>query len=108
MGASTERPTSYPPNVIYFSNDQEAFHVDSTTSSEWGPGPPLYLMVAVKDTGIGISQEGQMKLFERFRFVHHISYLCNALTDRQRQATPKTQENYGGSGLGLFISRKCE
>lgn len=46
-------------------------------------------MVAVKDSGIGISTENQVKLFERFR-----------------QATPKTQENYGGSGLGLFISRK--
>ncbi|KAH5157101.1 hypothetical protein HBH69_082310 [Parastagonospora nodorum] len=89
MGASVERPTSYPPNVIYFNQDQESFHIDSTMSSEWGSGDPLYLMVAVKDTGIGISAEGQAKLFERFR-----------------QATPKTQENYGGSGLGLFISRK--
>jgi hypothetical protein len=71
MGASTQRPTSYPPNVIYFSQDEEedSFHIDSTKSSEWGEGGPLYLMVAVKDTGIGISQEGQLKLFERFRFV---------------------------------------
>ncbi|KAF2128604.1 two component histidine kinase 1 [Dothidotthia symphoricarpi CBS 119687] len=89
MGASTERPTSYPPNVIYFSHEKESFHVDSTMSTEWGGGASFYLMVAVKDTGIGISQEGQAKLFERFR-----------------QATPKTQEKYGGSGLGLFISRK--
>jgi signal transduction histidine kinase len=69
MGASVERPTSYPPNVIYFNQDQDSFHIDSTMSSEWGTGDPLYLMVAVKDTGIGISTEGQAKLFERFRLV---------------------------------------
>ncbi|KAL5422769.1 hypothetical protein PMIN04_004436 [Paraphaeosphaeria minitans] len=89
MGASVERPSSYPPNVIFFGNDNDAFHIDSTKTSEWGGGPVMYLMVAVKDTGIGINKEGQAKLFERFR-----------------QATPKTQEKYGGSGLGLFISRK--
>nr|AAR99466.1 two component histidine kinase 1 [Plenodomus lingam] len=89
VGASAERPTSYPPNVIFFSQEKEAFHIDSTMTSEWGSGDALYLMVAVRDTGIGISKEGQEKLFERFR-----------------QATPKTQERYGGSGLGLFISRK--
>ncbi|KAF2854285.1 two component histidine kinase 1 [Plenodomus tracheiphilus IPT5] len=89
VGASVERPTSYPPNVIFFSEEKETFHIDSTMTSEWGSGDALYLMVAVKDTGIGISKEGQAKLFERFR-----------------QATPKTQEKYGGSGLGLFISRK--
>ncbi|KAF2446221.1 two component histidine kinase 1 [Karstenula rhodostoma CBS 690.94] len=89
MGASVERPSSYPPNILFFSNDNDAFHIDSTMTSEWGGGPVMYLMVAVKDTGIGINKEGQAKLFERFR-----------------QATPKTQEKYGGSGLGLFISRK--
>lgn len=89
MGASTERPTSYPPNVLFFSQDHIPFHIDSTRSGEWGSGSEMYIMVAVKDTGIGISPENQMKLFERFS-----------------QATPKTSENYGGSGLGLFISRK--
>ena len=41
--------------------------MDVTLSEEWGTGEPLYLMVAVKDTGIGIDEEGQANLFERFK-----------------------------------------
>ncbi|OCL02426.1 two component histidine kinase 1 [Glonium stellatum] len=89
MGATVERPTSYPPNIVFFETKEDACHIDSTRTAEWGQGSALYLMVAIKDTGIGINAENQAKLFERFR-----------------QATPKTQETYGGSGLGLFISRK--
>jgi CheY-like chemotaxis protein len=46
-------------------------------------------MVAVRDTGIGISDEAQKRLFERFN-----------------QATPRTESIYGGSGLGLNVSRR--
>lgn len=87
VGASIERPKSYPPDVVFFNDYNE--DRDQTRSPEWGDGPAMYLMVAVKDTGIGISAQDQAKLFERFR-----------------QATPKTSEKYGGSGLGLSISRK--
>lgn len=73
VGASVKRPTSYPPNVVYFSEHKESFHLDSTMTSEWGPGDAMYLMVAVKDTGIGISKEGQAKLFERFRYKAYFS-----------------------------------
>lgn len=89
MGASIERPTSYPPNVVFFEAKDNAFHVDQTQSRDWGDGEVMYLMIVVKDTGIGISADNQVKLFERFR-----------------QATPKTSETYGGSGLGLSIARK--
>lgn len=89
VGASKHRPTSYPPNVVFFSSDDIVYKMDNTATSDWGNGEPMYVMVAVKDTGIGISDEGQKKLFERFR-----------------QATPKTSDVYGGSGLGLNISRK--
>ncbi|KAL7771829.1 hypothetical protein CFE70_001779 [Pyrenophora teres f. teres 0-1] len=74
MGASMKRPTSYPPNVIYFSEEKEAFHLDSTMTSEWGAGAAMYLMVAVKDTvctlhggDIGVSsKEGEGSTFGFF------------------------------------------
>jgi signal transduction histidine kinase len=89
ISASIDRPDSYPPEVVFFSAENEMPRLDATQRSEWGTGDPLFIMVAVTDTGIGINAEDQKKLFERFR-----------------QATPKTNEIYGGSGLGLNISRK--
>jgi len=93
MGASIERPTSYPPNVIYFSEEKEAFHLDSTMTSEWGSGDAMYLMVAVKDTGIGISKESQAKLFERFRYDAHSCtqsvHDTNRILDKQHRKHKK-------------------
>ncbi|KAF7166274.1 hypothetical protein CNMCM5623_000031 [Aspergillus felis] len=89
MGASTTRPPSYPPNVVFFNSDKTALGLDKTQQAEWGNGPTAYIMVAVRDTGIGISDEAQKRLFERFN-----------------QATPRTESIYGGSGLGLNVSRR--
>ncbi|GAB7365779.1 hypothetical protein MBLNU230_g7114t1 [Neophaeotheca triangularis] len=89
VSAAKSRPSSFPPDVVFFETEKHVHHMDATGRSEWGEGEPLYIMFAVKDTGIGISEEGKKRLFQRFK-----------------QATPKTGEIYGGSGLGLNISRK--
>lgn len=88
VSASKTRPESYPPDVVFFRSENLS-KMDATNNKDWGNGEAVYIMVAVKDSGIGISSLNQERLFERFR-----------------QATPKTAEEYGGSGLGLNISRK--
>ncbi|KAF2790240.1 hypothetical protein K505DRAFT_251628 [Melanomma pulvis-pyrius CBS 109.77] len=62
---------------------------DVTGNPEWGTGEVVYLTFSVSDTGIGMRQNEIVKIFERFR-----------------QANIKTHVTYGGSGLGLFISKE--
>lgn len=53
---------------------------------------PIYLTFEVRDTGQGLTEEEMKTLFQRFK-----------------QASARTHVKYGGSGLGLFISRRlCE
>jgi CheY-like chemotaxis protein len=88
LSASRERPSaSKKPTVSFF--PYRSKRVDQTVGSEWGEGEELYLEFAVRDTGRGLTDEEKKLLFQRFS-----------------QASPRTHVTYGGSGLGLFISRE--
>jgi PAS domain S-box-containing protein len=88
LSASRERPSAGKnPAVSYF--PFKAKHVDQTLGPDWGEGETIYLEFAVQDTGRGLTPEEKKLLFQRFS-----------------QASPRTHVQYGGSGLGLFISRE--
>ncbi|PVH76512.1 hypothetical protein DL98DRAFT_592105 [Cadophora sp. DSE1049] len=88
MGASTSKPSETNPlNVQYVRKSNTS--PDQTTRSEWGTGEILYLCITVQDTGRGLDESEIKNLFHLFA-----------------QASPKTYQTYGGSGLGLFISRQ--
>jgi signal transduction histidine kinase len=88
LSASRERPSaSDHPTVSYF--PMRAKRTDQTCGPDWGNGEEIYLEFAVRDTGRGLTPEEKKLLFQRFS-----------------QASPRTHVQYGGSGLGLFISRE--
>lgn len=87
MGLTREPPSGDDLNVEYIK--QVALREDLTLRPEWSDGLIHYFSLSVQDTGRGLDAEEKKLLFERFS-----------------QASPKTHIQYGGSGLGLFISRE--
>ncbi|KAF1998942.1 hypothetical protein P154DRAFT_602525 [Amniculicola lignicola CBS 123094] len=96
-GSWTERPPAL--DSIHFTASDKSFHPASRLSMkpsagalvdnpEWGSGPTGFIWIQVSDTGCGMTREEQNRLFSRFQ-----------------QATQRTYVKYGGSGLGLFISK---
>ncbi|RBR11816.1 uncharacterized protein FIESC28_08855 [Fusarium coffeatum] len=76
--------------ITYFDqvDHQRASVTDINNTDEWGHGEEINIHCTVEDTGPGLIEEEMKLLFQRFQ-----------------QATPRTHVQYGGSGLGLFISR---
>jgi len=87
LGASKTRPTSNRHCKSFI--PPRADRPDHTASPEWGNGEELFLEISVEDSGRGLNPDELKLLFQRFQ-----------------QASPKTYKQYGGSGLGLFISRE--
>ncbi|CAI4218611.1 unnamed protein product [Parascedosporium putredinis] len=73
-------------DVTYFPSQRENAAI--TKDEEWGHGEEVNLHFSVQDTGPGLTEDEIKVLFQRFS-----------------QASPRTHVQYGGSGLGLFISR---
>jgi len=86
-GAAPSDPNqAFPPQVVWASQ-QSGTDEDRMQAEEWGSGSPVYLTFAVEDTGPGMLPEEMSRIFNRFQ-----------------QASARTSVQYGGSGLGLFIS----
>lgn len=88
IAASLTRPSEAKnPPVAFFPPRRKP--ADLCSSKDWGEGESVYILFSVADTGRGLSPEEKKLLFLRFS-----------------QASPRTHVQYGGSGLGLFISRE--
>jgi CheY-like chemotaxis protein len=87
VGVSRKPPTERDLDVEWVPAGiaRERTHAGTGTGSD----DEIYLHFTVSDTGCGFDEEQKGRIFERFS-----------------QASPRTHSKYGGSGLGLFISRE--
>ena len=74
-------------NAVKFSNTGDTVLLNVATKEE--SATDILLQFTIEDTGIGMTEEQQKKLFHAFS-----------------QADTSTTRKYGGTGLGLIISKK--
>jgi PAS domain S-box-containing protein len=89
VAASADKPSKEDKWKLTYIPSRSSRDNDVTAGAEWGLGDHLYIHFAVQDTGRGLDDLEKKQLFQRFS-----------------QASPRTHVTYGGSGLGLFISRE--
>ncbi|KAF2816750.1 uncharacterized protein BDZ99DRAFT_374694 [Mytilinidion resinicola] len=87
LAASSERPEISQDGIKYVRT--KAADENSELIEDWMRGNNVFVQFSVQDSGCGLNEDEKAMLFARFS-----------------QASPKTHIHYGGSGLGLFISRK--
>ncbi|WP_119966266.1 response regulator [Simplicispira lacusdiani] len=80
---------NYANNAIKFTDEGEIVVRVREAAPDGTAGPGLLLRFEVQDTGIGLSEEQQSRLFRSFE-----------------QADASTTRKYGGTGLGLAISKR--
>ncbi|MDR3307996.1 MAG: response regulator [Coriobacteriales bacterium] len=78
--------TNLLSNATKFTPEEGTLHLDARLLKQEGDG--IVLQIDVKDTGIGINEEQQSRLFSPFE-----------------QADNRISRRFGGTGLGLVISR---
>ena len=88
LRATLERPRCTMHGHDYLPQRQHQHRTPLPSSKDSSAGGKVYLEFCIEDTGKGLSESEKELLFQRFSHA------------------PKTHVHYGGSGLGLFISRQ--
>lgn len=89
MSASKSRPSEATSSVQFIPRSLDSASMPANPRPELGGTDSVFLLFEVKDSGQGLDDAEKKSLFKRFV-----------------QASPKTHVKYGGSGLGLFISKR--
>ena len=93
VAASKDRPKTGPQGTLFIPPGRQSRSgsnsIKNSPLKEELVGEPVFIHFWIEDSGRGLTEDESKLLFHRFS-----------------QATPRTHVQYGGSGLGLFISRE--